>query len=92
MIQQMVDRAAELFDTTPKDVVGTARFREFVMPRFAVYLAAWEHNMGLREIARKMGKDRNTVRSGIVQAEEHFRRDAGFAKKVNELIELGNTL
>jgi chromosomal replication initiator protein len=86
-ITTLVNRAAELFDTTPKDILGPSRIAQFTLPRHAVAFAADAGGWGRSDIGRRMGgRNHATVGNSIYRADCLRPRDAVFRKKLDELV------
>ncbi len=88
---QLVDRAAILFDTTSKDILGTARFKEFIPPRRAISLVGEVYGMSRAEIGCQLGgRHRASIGHHIMAGNYHYQRDEVFRAHVDELLALAN--
>jgi len=86
--QRVLDRAVEVYGTTHKDILGTSRFREHVMPRFAIAYTFHFFGMGVSEIGRKLGgRDHSTVINALEKAEIHVKFTPGFSEIIGELVD-----
>jgi hypothetical protein len=85
---RLLNKASELFDIHKRDLNSRVRFA-FIMPaRFAMYKALRERAWSYPRIGRLFEKDHSTIIHGVKRAEYLMERDASYAAKVNELINL----
>lgn len=82
-----VDHAADVFDTTAKDITGTSRFREHVRARRAVALAASLHGWGVTAIGRALKRDHSTVRYHCAEARKSMQSDPAWSGLMGQLVE-----
>lgn len=86
--KKLVSRAAEIFDTTEKDIIGQSRFNEHIEPRFAVVWVLDKIGMGPCEIGRRMGgRDHSTISSAIKQAVVFAEYRDGFSDALVDLLD-----
>jgi len=76
---------AEMFLVHPRDLVGPARFKFLMLPRFAVSKALRMRGYSLPHIGALMNRDHSSIIYQISRAEYHMERDPEYAAKINEL-------
>ena len=85
---RLLNKASELFDVHKRDLNSRVRYG-FIMPaRFAMYKALRERNWSYPRIGRLFDKDHSTIIHGVKRAEYLMERDASYAAKVDDLINL----
>ena len=85
---RLLNKASELFDIHKRDLDSDIRFA-FIMPaRFAMYKALRERGWSYPRIGKLFGKDHSTIIHGVNRSEYMMERNADYAAKVQNLIEL----
>lgn len=63
-VRKLVRAAAEMFNTTEKDILSPSRHQIHVRPRRMVYLALRDEGKTMEQIGRWMNRDHTTVVHG----------------------------
>lgn len=85
---RLLNKASELFDVHKRDLNSRVRYG-FIMPaRFAMYKALRERGWSYPRIGKLFDKDHSTIIHGVKRAEYLMERDASYAAKIDELINL----
>lgn len=84
-VREIVRVAAEVFDTTAKDLLGRSQFAEHVAARNAACVIAHNRGWQYTDIARVLGKDHSTVIHGVRRASDIAARDPFFAARLHQL-------
>lgn len=85
---EIIKRACEIYNVSRDDLMGPRRFREYTLPRFAIYYTLRHFGMSYNEIGRRLGqRDHATVRHGANKAKTYIEYEPGFADSICELIE-----
>jgi chromosomal replication initiation ATPase DnaA len=79
--------AADVFDVSLDDVLGTSRRREYVVPRFAAYKACiGSLGWSITYTSRYFGVDRTSVKNGLGSIDRDM-RDPDVAARVMRVVE-----
>ena len=84
-VRPLIRLAAEVWNTTEKDILSPSRFREHARPRQAVCYLAVASGRPRTEIARILQRDRQTILYGARKVERLRESDGEFATKLNRL-------
>ena len=85
-----VNAAAEMFCIHPRDLVGPYRYQFLLPARFALSKALRLRGWTLPAIGRLVNRDHTTIIYQIERADYYMERDAGFAAKIQALVDLNN--
>jgi len=85
---ELVACAADLFGTTPRDILRPSKHTHIVHARWACFLALRIHGASYPRIGRRFGKDQSTARHGTLKALALMARDYVYADKVATLVAL----
>lgn len=86
-VRLLADRAADLFDTTAKDILGRPRFAPIALARHAVAYAAVASGRSRRDTGRHLdGRDHSTVDNSVRQAEVFRERDSTYRARTDALV------
>ena len=66
----VLQKTAEIFGTTEKDIRGDSRFYEHSHPRMILYYTLRDRGLTFGQIGRHLGRDPTTVRYGCNRAEK----------------------
>jgi chromosomal replication initiation ATPase DnaA len=86
-VSLLAERAAILFDTTAKDILGRAKFTHIMRARHAVAYAAVASGRGLCEAGRHLGgRDHTTIDNSRMRVAEFVKRDPEYRANVEALV------
>ena len=83
-VGELVNLAARIFDTTPKDIRSRAKFHHIVRSRQAVFCVASRLGWGASHIARALGVDHSSVHHAR-KNEDIYRREPLFSTGITAL-------
>lgn len=84
--ERLIPIAADLFNTTEKDILARRGFKEHSSARNAVCLVANENGVSQYKIAKDLdGRDRTTIRQSLKWARRELDRNPLFAARVKRL-------
>ena len=85
-VQAIADRCSQLFGLPSADVLGPRRFGYAMPARFALYAALRSRGWTQSQIARSVGRERTTIRDGLIRAEAMADRDPHYAAQLRQLM------
>ena len=85
---RLLNKTSELFDIHKRDLNSRVRFASIMPARFAMYKALRERRWSYPRIGKLFEKDHSTIIHGVKRAEYLMERDASYAAKIDELINL----
>lgn len=81
-VREMITLAADVFDTTEKDILSKSRWRPHARARQAVFALANRHGWSLTAIGRVFDRDHSTVGHGRDMAPVFCRYEPQFAERM----------
>lgn len=88
LTSDLINTAADMFNVHPRDLVGPYRFKFLMLPRFALYKALRLRGWTYPRIGRALSRDHSTIIYGAERADYYAERDAEYADKIRQLVEL----
>ena len=89
MIDDLITRAAEVFEVSRAELLSESRRRTVVWARQAVALVAYERGqrfgIGVIEIGEALGRDHTTISYALAKANERIRQVPGYADLISDL-------
>ena len=83
----LLERCAEAFNTSAKQVMANSRRQECVFARHLYcYIRRWHHGMHPEQIGAELGRHRTTVLNAINKATDLIKVDREFKKKYEEVL------
>lgn len=83
-VRPLLTLAAQIWDTTEKDIIGHSRRYEHARPRQAICYLTVASGRPKSEVARILKRDRTTVSHAAQRAEFLRETDGDFAIKLNQ--------
>ena len=83
--EQVINRACEIYGITREQFIGQDRSGEILKARYAVSHVYTFLGMTLSEIARRVKRDRTSVRNALPRADELLHVEPGFTYIIAEL-------
>ena len=88
---RLLERCAEAFNTSAKQVLANSRQQEIVFARHLYcYIRRWYHDISPEQIGAELGRHRTTVLNAINKAADLIEVDREFKKKYEEILKYGN--
>lgn len=86
-IANVIEQAAYVFGTTPKDIIGDGRFYHIAKARHAAcFILSEHHKLDRSAVGRILNRNRNTIRASHNRAKYLMLTDPTFEKGINYII------
>jgi hypothetical protein len=83
--QRAARRCATLFAVDLPELLGRRRHHHLAKARFALYAALAHRGWSQQQIGEALGRDRSTIRNGLLRARRYYDRDRHFRQSVDDI-------